>query len=76
MINGGLWRATTLVNELLNLPRVPLLIVDQARVIVAFVEEFQDRREYLGFFVGECDPLVVGVRHVSCQDTVEEGRYT
>lgn len=51
MIHGRLGCAPTVIDGLFNLPRVPLLVVEQTRVVVALVEKLEDRGEYLGLFI-------------------------
>jgi hypothetical protein len=60
--DGGLQQTAALVG-LLNLPRVTLLVVDQARIVVALVHVLEDRAEDLGLLLGEMDTLAArGIR--------------
>lgn len=59
MIDGRLCSAPAIALELFNLPRVSLLIVNQARIVVPLVHVFQDGREDFRLLVGQVDTLVV-----------------
>lgn len=59
----------------LQLPRVLPLIVDEARVVVAFVEILEDRGEDLGLFVRQRDALRRCFHELSAAGGLEEGRY-
>lgn len=48
--------------------------MDQAWVVVTFVQELEDGREGLGILVGERDPLVLGVHRLVLENGPEEGR--
>ena len=72
MIDGGLDGAATVVGYLFNLPRVPPLVVHQTRVVVAFVEILENRREDLGLLIGKRDLLVLRVHHLPFEDIVKE----
>jgi hypothetical protein len=74
VVDGGLGPA--ILAGLFQLPRVPLLVVHQARVVVALVEELEDGREDFGFFVGQRDLLGLRVHQLVLQDALEEGRST
>lgn len=50
------FRTTSIVGNL-HFPRVPPLVVNQTRVIVAFVKILKDRREDLGRLIGKSDAL-------------------
>ncbi len=72
VIDGSL--GATIFASLLQLPRVPLLVVDQARIVIGLVKILEDGREDLGFFVGQRDLLGLRVHHLVLQDALEEGR--
>ncbi len=72
VIDGGL--GATVVAGLLQLPRVPLLVVHKARVVVGLVEILENGREHLGLFVGQRNLLGLRVHHLVLQDALEEGR--
>jgi hypothetical protein len=75
VINGRLSRSTTVIDGLLNLPRVPPLIVDQTWIVVALVEKLENGREDLWFLVWQRNPLVVlRIHNLPSQDVVEERR--
>lgn len=64
---------TVLLRWLLQLPRVALLVVDEAGVVVALVEVLENRREDLGLFVRQGNLLALGVEHLILEDALEEG---
>jgi hypothetical protein len=72
MEHGGLM--TVLLRGLLQLPRVALLVVNEAGIVVALVEVLENRREDLGLFVRQGNLLALGVEHLILEDTLEEGR--
>lgn len=57
----------------LQLPAVAALVVQEARVVVAFVEVFQHRGEDLGRFVGEGDAFGDGLEELGADYGGEEG---
>ena len=57
-----------------QLPGVLALVVLQARVVVAFVEVFEDGGEDLGGFFGEVDPVGGRFEELAASDGGEEGR--
>jgi hypothetical protein len=58
---------------LLKLPRISLLVVDEARIIVALVEILEDGREDLGLLIRQRDLLALRVEHLVLQHALEEG---
>jgi hypothetical protein len=58
----------------LKLPRIPPLIMDQPRIVVAFVEVFEDGGEDLGFFVWEGDSLACCFEELASAGCLEEWR--
>ena len=58
----------------LDLPRVSPLIMDQPRIIIAFVEIFEDGREDLGFFVWEGDSFVRRFEELASAGCLEKWR--
>ncbi len=59
--------------RVLELPRVSVLVVQQARVVVALVEVLEDGAEDLRFLVRQRDPLALRLEVVAGQDLLEEG---
>lgn len=74
VVDGGL--VADLLRGRLELPRVTLLIVDEARIVVALVEIFEDRREDLGLFIRQGDLLALRVKHLVLHHGLEEWRNT
>ena len=64
-----------LIHGLFELPRVSLLVVNQTRIIIAFVEILEHRREYFGLFVRQSNLLVLRIHHLALQHTLEERRH-
>lgn len=57
VIDGRL--SATIILKLFDLPRVSLLVVDQARIVVPFVHVLQDGGEDFRFLISQVDALVV-----------------
>lgn len=71
-VDGGLDIVPAAV--LLELPRVPAFVVQQARVVVALVEILEDGRKDLGELFGQIDPLGAGFEELASTDGGEEWR--
>ena len=56
-----------------ELPGVFTLVVQEARVVVAFVEVFEDGGEDLGDFFGKGDSFGGGLEELAADDSGEEG---
>lgn len=56
-----------------ELPRISALAVQEARVVVAFVEVFEDGREDFGGFLGKVDSFGGGFEELATADGGEEG---
>lgn len=56
-----------------ELPRVSALVVEQAGVVVAFVEVFEDGGEDFGEFFGQVDSFGAGFEVLAAADGGEEG---
>jgi len=67
ILDGGPTR-----ERILELPRVAVLVVHQAGVVVALVEVLEDGAEDLRLLIGERDPPVLRIRNGPAQDPVEE----
>jgi len=65
---GGVWRS----HGVLELPRVAVLVVQQAGVVVALVEVLENGREDLGFFVGKRNPLALRIEVLVPADALKE----
>lgn len=63
----------TIASNVFQLPSIPPLVVQQARVVVAFVEVFEDGGKDLGDFFGEVDSLGCGLEELTAADGGEEG---
>lgn len=74
MRNGTLDAASAVVLGILELPGVATFVVEQTRVVIAFVEVFEDRGEYLGEFFGQVDTFGGGLEELAAADGGEEGR--
>ena len=70
VINSSL--VAGLLRRRLQLPRVSLLVVEKTRVVVAFVEILEDRREHLGLFIGQRNLLTLRIQHLVLQHGLEE----
>jgi len=70
-VDGGF--DTALVARGLQLPRVALLVVDEPRRVVAFVEILENRREDLGLLVGQRNLLGLRVCQLVVEDGLKEG---
>ena len=66
-------RLPVALRRLFKLPRVAPLVVEEARVVVAFVEVFEDGGEDLGELFGEVDPFGAGLEELAAADGGEEG---
>lgn len=71
MEHGGL--VMVFLRGLLQLPRVALLVVDEAGIVVALVKVLENRREDLGLFVRQGNLLALRVEHLILEDALEEG---
>lgn len=71
VVDGGLVPAV--IAACFHFPRVPLLVVDQAWVVIPLVEILKDGREDFGFFIGQRDLFCLRVEHLVLQDTLKEG---
>lgn len=59
--------------RLFELPRVPALVVQEAGIVVAFVEVFEHGGEDFGELFGEVDPFGAGLEELAAADGGEEG---
>ena len=59
---------------ILELPLSPTFVVQQLWVVVPLVEEFEDRGEDFGNFVGEVDSFGARLEELAAADGGEEGR--
>ena len=66
-------RFRTAFRRCFELPRVSPLVVQQARVVVAFVEVFEDGGEDLGELFGQVDSFGRGFEVLASADGGEEG---
>ena len=66
-------RLRVLLRRDLELPRVAALVVQEARVVVAFVEVFEDGGEDFGDFFGQGDSFGAGLEELAAADGGEEG---
>ena len=62
-----------LLRRHLEFPCVAALVVQEARVVVAFVEVFEDGGEDLRDFFGQGDPFSAGLEELAAADGGEEG---
>jgi hypothetical protein len=60
----------------LDLPRISPLVVDQPRIIIAFVEVFENGGKDFGLFVWEGDAFARRFHELASAGGLEEGRYT
>lgn len=74
MVENGRFHASGPAVGSLQLPPILPLVVDQPRIIVSFVEVFEDGGEDLGFFVGEVDLLVLGFQELASTGSLKERR--
>ena len=75
VVDSRLDGAAVLVGCRLQFPRVASLVVHQAGVVIALVKIFQNRGEYRGFFVGECNALGSALHEVgAAQGILKERR--
>lgn len=70
---SGLGIASAVVLSLLEFPGVAAFVVEEAGVVVAFVEVFEDGGKYLGEFLGEVDSFCGGFEELAATDSGEEG---
>lgn len=73
MVDSGLEAAV--VGCVFQLPSVSTLIVEETRVVVAFVEVFEDGGENLGELFGEIDSLGGGFEELPTANGSEEWRF-
>ncbi len=73
VVDGRLGGSGPLV-QLLDLPGVPALVLDEAGVIVALVEVLEHGREDLGLLVGQVDALALRVHILALQGLLEPRR--
>ena len=73
VVDGRLDGAATAVGgDGLELPRVAALVVHEARVVVALVEELEHGREDLGLLVGQGEALCLGFHELAAEGVLEE----
>ena len=66
-------RFRIVVRRRFKLPRVSAFVVEQAGVVVAFVEVFEHGGEDFGEFFGEVDSFGAGFEELAAADGGEEG---
>ena len=66
-------RLRVLLRRHFELPRISALVVEEAGVVVAFIEVFEDGGEDFGEFFGEVDSFGGGLEELAAADGGEEG---
>ena len=72
VVDGGF--GAIAVGSVFEFPRVSTFVEEQAGVIVAFVEVFEDGGEYFGDLFGQIDSLGGGLEKLTAADGGEERR--
>jgi hypothetical protein len=62
------------IAAVLEVPAVTLLVVLHARVVVALVQVFEDRREDFGLLIGKIDALVGTLEKLAITEGLKPGR--